>query len=57
MLHTSNFVHVLQWQTQGLVCGALWWINVVQSLQQSGSCVGLLFLLFILLLDFPVLKM
>lgn len=48
---TANLVHILQWQTQGLVCGACGGQDGVQGLQK-GHATGIPFLP----LHFPALE-
>jgi len=33
--NTSDLVNILKWETEWLVCGSLWWGDVVQSFDQS----------------------
>ena len=40
-IHTSNLVDILEWQTKGLVCGPLGWLNVVEGLNHGGTRSGL----------------
>ena len=47
---TSYLVYVLEWETKGLVCGALGRIDVVQSIEKGLSRE---FLLVLALLDGP----
>ncbi len=52
-LVTSDLVHILEGKTQGLVSGASWGIDVVQSVKQGLAGV---FLLVLALLHFPLLE-
>merc|ERR1719443_1134544 len=36
---TANLVDVLEWETEGLVNWALWWVNVVEGLEEDWSLV------------------
>ena len=50
---TSDLVYVLEWETQGLVSWAGWWIDLIQSIQEGLSGDALLVLAF---LHFPLLE-